>query len=281
MKTRFLLAVLTASTLLLSAPLRAADGAAAPNDAHQELQQLIGQINAKVRNGQNTAADLAPELKQFDTLLAEHKGEKTDAVAQILFMKAMLYVEVLNDPVKGADLIRQLKADYPDTVPGKQADQLLSALQRQVDDAKIQAALPVGAKFPGFEETDLAGKPLSLAAYKGKVVLVDFWATWCGPCVHELPNVIAAYKKYHGKGFDIVGISLDEDKGKLTGFMKEHGMTWAQFYDGKGWNNKLALKYGIDSIPSTFLLDGNGTIIARDLRGPALEAALAKQLGGS
>jgi thiol-disulfide isomerase/thioredoxin len=193
-------------------------------------------------------------------------------------MKAMLYVEVIGDPAKGAALIRQLKTEFPDTIPGKQADHLLLALQRQIDDAKIQAALSVGAKFPGFEETDLAGQPLSLKAYQGKVVLVDFWATWCGPCVSELPNVLAAYKKYHDKGFDIVGISLDQDKEKLTSFMKERGMSWAQYFDGKGWDNKLAVKYGVDSIPSTFLLDGDGMIIARDLRGPALEAALARRL---
>ena len=110
------------------------------------------------------------------------------------------------------------------------------------------------------------------------MVLVDFWATWCGPCVDELPNVLAAYKKYHGQGFEIVGISLDEDQAKLTSFLKEQGMTWAQFFDGKGWENKLAVKYGVESIPATFLLDGEGTIIAKNLRGPALDAELARRL---
>ena len=133
--------------------------------------------------------------------------------------------------------------------------------------------LNVGKKFPDFAEKDLAGNPLSLSAYKGKVVLVDFWATWCGPCVGELPNVLAAYKKYHGQGFEIVGISLDEDQAKLTSFLKEQGMTWAQFFDGKGWENKLAVKYGVESIPASFCSTGKGTIIAKNLRGPALDGS--------
>jgi thiol-disulfide isomerase/thioredoxin len=143
----------------------------------------------------------------------------------------------------------------------------------------MQAALTVGAQFPDFNEKDVDGKPLSIASYKGKVVLVDFWATWCGPCRAELPHVIATYKKYHDQGFEIIGISLDQDQAKLTGFTKAMNMTWPQFFDGQGWQNKLAAKYGIESIPAAFLLDGNGKIIGRDLRGEALMQAVAKALG--
>jgi thiol-disulfide isomerase/thioredoxin len=108
---------------------------------------------------------------------------------------------------------------------------------------------------------------------------VDFWATWCGPCRTELPNVIATYKKYHDQGFEIIGVSLDQDQAKLTGFTKSMNMTWPQFFDGQGWQNKLAVKYGIESIPATYLLDGNGKIIGRDLRGDELTQAVAKALG--
>lgn len=286
MKASHLISALSAASLLLFAPCRAAPEAAtasAPaaspaSGIQEQLQQIVQQVDAKIKAGKRTEADMADQLKQFDALLAKHKGEKTDAVAQVLLMKALLYVQVLGEPAKGADLVRQLKVDYPDTKLGKEADHILTALDRQVQDARIQASLNVGAKFPNFEVKGLNGKPLSIAAYKGKVLLVDFWATWCGPCVHELPNVLAAYKKYHDHGFDIVGISLDQDEGKLTSFIKDRGMTWRQYFDGKGWNNELALKYGIDSIPSTFLLDRDGTIVARDLRGPALEEALAKRL---
>ena len=138
-----------------------------------------------------------------------------------------------------------------------------------------------GLKFPGFEEKDVAGKPLSIDNYKGKVVLIDFWATWCGPCVAELPNVLKVYEKHHGKGFDIIGISLDQDEAKLTSFTKQKNMTWQQFFDGQGWGNKLAAKYGVNSIPATFLLDGEGKIIGKDLRGEALEEAVTKALGAN
>lgn len=279
MKSRLLVAALAVSLCPLFAPRLSAAEPTPPGDVRQELQQLVTKIKGKLKEGKKTEADLADELKQFDALLAEHQAEKTDDVAQVLVMKAMLYVEVLGNPQKGMDLIRQLKADFPETQQGKQADRTLELLQRQVEAEKIQAGLAVGKPFPDFAEKDLAGNPLSVSAYKGKVVLVDFWATWCGPCVGELPNVLAAYKKYHGKGFEIVGISLDQDQAKLTAFLKEQGMTWAQFFDGKGWDNKLAVRYGIESIPATFLLDGEGHIIARNLRGKALDEELTRRLG--
>jgi peroxiredoxin len=143
---------------------------------------------------------------------------------------------------------------------------------------EAELKLAIGKVFPDFDEKDLANKPLSVGNYKGKVVLVDFWATWCGPCVGELPNVLKTYEKYHSKGFEIVGISLDSDKTKLTSFMETKKMTWQQYFDGKGWGNKLAGKYGVGSIPATFLLDREGKIIAKNLRGEALEAEVGKIL---
>jgi peroxiredoxin len=147
-------------------------------------------------------------------------------------------------------------------------------------DARVDVgALPMGATFPEFNETDVEGKPVSLASYKGKIVLVDFWATWCGPCVAELPNVLKAYEKYHSKGFEIIGISLDQDKDKLTTFIKSKNMPWQQFFDGQGWKNKLAQQYGIRSIPATYLIGKDGKLIGKNYRGGALEQALAKELG--
>jgi hypothetical protein len=93
-----------------------------------------------------------------------------------------------------------------------------------------------------------------------------------------LPNVIATYQKHHAEGFEIIGVSLDQDQTKLTDFIKSKDMTWQQFFDGQGWGNKLAVKYGIESIPSDFLLDGDGKIIGKDLRGDELEAAVASAL---
>jgi peroxiredoxin len=193
-------------------------------------------------------------------------------------MKALLYAQVLGDDAKAQTLLKQVKTDYPDTASGQQVDKLVAAMEQQGAAKKIQSALKPGSAFPDFAVTSLDGQPLSVAGLKGKYVMVDFWATWCGPCVAELPNVQKAYEKYHSKGFEIIGVSLDQDKDKLTSFIKEKNMPWAQYFDGLGWHNKLAEKYGIESIPATFLLDKEGKIVASDLRGEALDQTLGKAL---
>jgi thiol-disulfide isomerase/thioredoxin len=284
MKTKSFLPLLAAAALLLPAGLNAQTAATGTNrpasSMDPELQTLVQGIQTKLKAGQNTAADLAPDLAGFDRLIAKHAGEKTDAVAQMIYMKAMLYIQVLDDADKGKVLIEQIKTDYPGTKLGKKADQILAGLDKQAEAKKVQAALAPGTAFPDFSEKDLNGNPISVGALKGKIVMVDFWATWCGPCRGELPNVIATYKKYHAQGFDIIGVSLDSDRDKLDAFLKQQdGMVWPQFFDGQGWGNKLAGKYGVESIPFTILVGADGKIIGTDLRGEALGAAVAKALG--
>jgi peroxiredoxin len=244
-------------------------------DATAELKALVGKIRADLAAGKTNQSDLAGDLKQFDVLLAGHQGEKTDAVANIVYMKAMFYDQVFHDQAKAAELVKQLQHDFQGTEFVAELEKREAA---ELAAHQMQAALTVGAKFPDFNETDVAGKPLSIANDKGRVVLIDFWATWCAPCRAELPNVLATYRKYHDQGFEIIGISLDQDQAKLTSFTKSMFMTWPQYCDGKGWQNKLALKYGIESIPATFLLDGEGKIIGKDLRGEELQAAVARAL---
>ena len=245
-------------------------------DAKAELQDLVTDIQNKMKAGQTNEQQLGAELKRFDQILVAHKGEKTDDVAEVAFMRAILYLQAFEKTDKATVMLKDLKANFPDSARGQIVDQVLASIEQQAVAKKVQGLLSVGAKFPDFKEQDVEGKPLSVARFKGKVVLVDFWATWCGPCVAELPNVLATYKKYHGKGFEIIGISLDKDKEALTTFTKGKEMTWPQYFDGKGWQNKLAGQYGITSIPATFLLDGQGKIVAKNLRGDALEQEVAK-----
>jgi peroxiredoxin len=274
MKTRIFLACTMAALMALVT----ASPAAEKGNATADLKAVVSQIQAKLKEGKNTEADLSEQIKQFDVLLERHKGEKTDDVAQILFMKATLYVQVLDQTDKGVAMLQQLKTDFPETRQGQQVDRMIASIQQQEEGKKIQRALAPGAAFPEFTEKELDGKPLSIGGYKGKVVLVDFWATWCGPCIAELPNVLSAYKKHHANGFEIIGISLDSDEKTLRDFIQKHNMPWPQFFDGKGWGNKLAKQYGVNSIPATYLLDAEGKIIAKGLRGPALEQAVAKAL---
>jgi len=260
--------IAVASLLLgFSQPIHAAEPKA-------QLDELVQKVKARLKTGNTKEADYTEELKAFDTLLAEHKGEKTDDVAQIPFMKGLLYLQIFDNDAKATETLNQVKTEFPGTPTAKKADEALASITSQAEAKKVQRSLTQGAAFPDFEEKDLEGNPLSIGKFKGKVLLVDFWATWCGPCVAELPNVLKAYEKYHGKGFEIVGISLDSDKEKLTAFIKKNNVAWPQYFDGKGWQSKLGEKYGINSIPATYLLDKEGKILAKDLRGEALDKAV-------
>ncbi|WP_285008410.1 TlpA disulfide reductase family protein [Pedobacter faecalis] len=139
---------------------------------------------------------------------------------------------------------------------------------------KINAKTGIGVT-PQFSVPDKNGKAVSLADFKGKVVLVDFWASWCGPCRKENPNLVKAYEKYHDKGFEIIGISLDDKKDRWLAAIEADKLNWVHASDLKGWKSDLALEYGIKSIPMSFLVDASGKIIAKDLRGDALEKKLA------
>jgi thiol-disulfide isomerase/thioredoxin len=172
-----------------------------------------------------------------------------------------------------------------------QTPNLIAKISRAVAVLSLMSALTVpaaeavvGAKATGFEAATTDGKRIKFPdAYKGKIVLLDFWATWCGPCRMELPGLVAAYEKYHGQGFEVLGVSLDRanEGAKLAQFTKENHMPWQQVYDGKYWQAEVAQKYSIHSIPKPILVDGDtGLILAEghDLRGKQLAPSIAKFL---
>ena len=129
-----------------------------------------------------------------------------------------------------------------------------------------RSGVTVGKKAPSFEAKTIDGKTIKFPDdFKGKVVMLDFWATWCGPCVHEMPNVVSAYQKYHPSGFEIVSVSLDRPKQleNVTQFTKSHSMTWPQIYDGGYWKTPIAVQYGVQAIPCPVIVDGDtGNVLA-------------------
>ena len=169
-----------------------------------------------------------------------------------------------SDPAKAAALLDKLAAD-PDS---KVAD---AARGRQLQ--KALATAPLDWKF-----TAVDGTPVDLTQWRGKYVLVDFWASWCPDCLRETPDVVAAYRQYHDRGLEIVGVSLDHDRDALTAFTKKHAMPWPQQYDGQGWNSVYAVRYGVRGIPEMWLLDREGHLVAAGLHGSQLSARLTPLL---
>jgi len=136
----------------------------------------------------------------------------------------------------------------------------------------------IGQPAPDFTENDVNGNPVSLASFKGKYVLVDFWASWCGPCRQENPNVVKAYNQYKNKNFTILGVSLDEDSSKWKEAITQDKLAWNHVSDLKGWKNAAAQEYGVQAIPANFLLGPDGKIIGKNLRGEDLDKKLAEVL---
>ena len=161
----------------------------------------------------------------------------------------------------------QYKSEYPKSAYSKD---FLSTLRQDAPD--------IGDIAPNIVMADTLGKTVSLESFRGKVVLIDFWASWCGPCRMENPNVVRAFNKYKAKGFTVLSVSLDNNKEKWMGAIKKDNLTWTHVSELKGWETSASRMYQVTGIPATFLIDKDGKIVARNLRGPALEDMLEKLL---
>lgn len=148
-------------------------------------------------------------------------------------------------------------------------------VKQQIDNTKVGA---IGSQAVDFTQADSEGKQVALSSFRGKYVLVDFWASWCRPCREENPNVVKAFNKYKDKNFTVLGVSLDQNRTPWIKAIKNDNLVWTQVSDLKGWSNEVAGKYNVQSIPQNFLIDPSGKIVAKNLRGAELNSTLEELL---
>ncbi|MDR2205309.1 MAG: AhpC/TSA family protein [Flavobacteriaceae bacterium] len=167
-----------------------------------------------------------------------------------------------------SDLYQKLSPDMKNSIYGKQV----------LDFLTFNVSPKIGDKFVDFQQENMNGENIKLSDYQGKIILLDFWGSWCAPCIAEFPNLINTYHSFKDQGFEILGIVADTDKKKLTKVIEKHGLIWQNLCDFKGDQNKVALIYGVSYYPANFLIDEHGIIIAKDLHGEDLDKKLRELL---
>jgi peroxiredoxin len=201
-------------------------------------------------------------MKLIHDFVTTHKDSYITPLAVIR------YNQIAEDVLKTEELYNMLDPKLKVTVMGQY-------IAQQIAEGKVNGN---GTLLADFSQPDTSGKVVSLSSLRGNYVLVDFWASWCGPCRQENPNVLAAFNKYKGKKFTVLGVSLDKAKEAWVDAIHMDGLAWTHISDLQGWQNSVAQQFQIFNIPQNFLIDPDGKVIGKNLRGPALERKLARVL---
>lgn len=250
-----------------------------------EDSELFQQLNAKVTETRNREMELS---QQFNQAIAEGKTDEAEQYRQqYLAMQKDLKNFLAQHPGSIVSVFGTLNLINPMS-DFAFADSMATLYNERIPESKYTKALnsrletlrttAVGVMAPDFKLPSPEGAEIALSSLRGKYVLIDFWASWCGPCRKENPNVVRMYNKYKDKGFEIFGVSLDQSREKWLKAIADDKLTWPQVSDLKGWESAAAQLYQVDAIPQTVLLDKEGKIIAKGLRGEELEAKLASLL---
>ena len=206
-------------------------------------------------------------MARTNILMAQKIIKNTSMYSSIMAIQGM-------EPDKFTDIYKALAAGLMKKFP---TDKTVRIFNESVNKA---LATIDGQEAPEINLPSPVGKEIALSSFRGKIVLVDFWASWCGPCRKDMPNIVNIYKKYKDKGFEIYGVSLDQDKSHWVEAIAKDGITWPQVSDLKYWDSEPAKMYGVQGIPFTVLLNKEGKIIAKGLRGAELEKAIENALAG-